>query len=204
MTEQCDIGRRIVYLASASPRRRELLAQLGIEFELAAVEVDEARRGQETGADYVRRLALAKARAAGPSVDVARGVVLAADTAVVIDDRILGKPVGEADAVRMLGALSGRSHYVYTSIAALDEIREECALSRTMVRFRDISAAEAAAYWQTGEPRDKAGGYAIQGIGAIFIAELRGSYSGVVGLPLFETARMLAGFGYRFLRSGED
>jgi septum formation protein len=204
MTEQCDTGRRILYLASASPRRRELLAQVGIEFELAAAQVDEGRRGRETAADYVRRLALAKARAASRSVDLARGIVLAADTAVVIDDRILGKPVGEADAVRMLGALSGRSHEVYTGIVALDETREAFALSRSAVRFREISPAEAAAYWQTGEPRDKAGGYAIQGIGAIFVAELRGSYSGVMGLPLFETACTLTSFGYRFLGPGED
>ncbi len=199
MITRRDKGRRTLYLASASPRRRELLAQLGIEFELLDVEVDEARLGQETGVDYVRRVALAKARAAMLAVELDRSLVLAADTAVVIDDRILGKPTGEADAAAMLGSLSGRSHEVFTAIAVLDQSREEAALNRSTVRFRDISAAEAAAYWQTGEPWDKAGGYAIQGLGAIFVAELQGSYSGVMGLPLFETACVLAGFGYRVL-----
>lgn len=191
-----------VYLASVSPRRRQLLGQLGLAYEPVAVNVDETPVEGETGDDYVCRLALAKARAAAPR-DFLRGVVLAADTAVVLDGEILGKPVDEADGRRMLTRLAGRTHEVFTAAAALDGEREEVAISRTSVRFRAISASEFAAYWASGEPRDKAGAYGIQGLGAIFVAEIHGSYSGVMGLPLFETARMLESFGYRFLGNDE-
>lgn len=189
-----------VYLASASPRRRELLAQIGLRWELLANHVDESRQAGEQPADYVRRLALAKARAALAQLPAARAApVLAADTAVVIDGQVLGKPGGEADCARMLGLLSGRVHEVLTAVAVCSRHGESVAVSLSEVAFRGIEAAEMAAYWRTGEPADKAGGYAIQGLGAIFVRELRGSYSGVVGLPLFETAGLLRRHGVPLL-----
>ena len=123
---------------------------------------------------------------------------MAADTAVVVDDEILGKPCNQDDALRMMELLSGRSHEVCTGIALLDE-RERSRLSVSEVRFREIRPAEAQAYWDSGEPADKAGGYAIQGLGAVFVEELRGSFSGVMGLPLFETAELLQESGIRVL-----
>jgi septum formation protein len=183
-----------VYLASASPRRRALLMQIGVPFQILSVSVDESVAPGETAFDYVSRLAGAKAAAGhlqisadGPAVRP----VLAADTAVVIDGEILGKPVGCEDAVRMLRLLSGRTHEVLTAVALSAAGRLQSAVSRSDVTFRTISEMEARDYWNTGEPRDKAGGYAIQGHGAVFVAELRGSYSGVMGLPLYETAEFL-------------
>lgn len=185
-----------VYLASASPRRRELLTQIGVAWRLLVVTVDEAARAGEPPAAYVARLAVAKARAALPGMPAARPApVLAADTAVVVGGEVLGKPVDEADGRRMLALLSGRVHEVFSAVAVISSRGESAAVSRTEVAFREIGAAEAAAYWQSGEPGDKAGGYAIQGFGAIFVREIRGSYSGVMGLPLFETAMLLAGHG---------
>jgi septum formation protein len=182
-------------LASGSPRRAELLRQIGIAFEvrLPAEPVDETPRDAEVPADYVLRLAVEKAAA------VARGlperVVLAADTTVVLDGRILGKPADRAEAVAMLLALQGRAHEVLTGIAVQRADAVRSALSRTLVRFRAIERAEAEAYWETGEGADKAGGYGIQGIGAIFAETLQGSYSNVVGLPLAETERLLRELG---------
>ena len=189
-----------VYLASASPRRRELLAQLGIRCEVLAVGVDESPRPGETAADLVCRLASAKA-VAGVAVRPASASapVVAADTAVALGTELFGKPVDEADANRILNRLSGRTHAVYTAVAVADGGRERVQLSRSEVTFRPLGAAEIAAYWRTGEPADKAGAYAIQGRGAQFIAGLSGSYSGVMGLPLFETARLLAFFGCELL-----
>jgi len=203
-----------VYLASGSPRRRELLQQIGISFRVVAAAVDETALPGEAPTAYVARLAVAKADAgwkgsrtaagivdaAGPA-DVTRipGVanipVLAADTAVILDGNILGKPTDRQDAEQMLRQLSGRTHEVLTAIAlrTADGIRSR--ISRSEVTFRRIAAAEAEAYWETGEPCDKAGAYAIQGRAAIFIADLRGSYSGVMGLPLFETADLLSQAG---------
>jgi len=189
-----------VYLASASPRRRELLAQLGIRCEVLAVGVDESPRPGETAADLVCRLASAKA-VAGIAVRPASAPapVVAADTAVALGTELFGKPVDEADATRILNRLSGRTHAVYTAVAVADGGRERVQLSRSEVTFRPLGSAEIAAYWRTGEPADKAGAYAIQGRGAQFIADLSGSYSGVMGLPLFETARLLAFFGCKLL-----
>ncbi|HHQ14721.1 MAG TPA: septum formation inhibitor Maf [Chromatiales bacterium] len=189
-----------ICLASASPRRHELLAQLGIDCELCAAEVDESVLPGETAADYVRRLSFDKARAVvrQPGCRSA-ALVLAADTAVVVDGEILGKPRGEQDAVATLLRLGGRSHEVLTGVAVTDGTRELAALSRSVVRFRQISVSEAHAYWRTGEPADKAGAYAIQGLGTIFVQQLQGSYSGVMGLPLFETAQLLQTFGYDLL-----
>jgi septum formation protein len=179
-----------LYLASRSPRRRDLLTQLGLRHGVVAAQADETPRPGECPNDYVLRVALAKARAGRAVTPDASLPVLAADTAVVCDDRILGKPADEREALAMLALLSGREHRVLTGVVLLGA-REQTAASETLVRFRAISAAEAAAYWRSGEPRDKAGAYAIQGVGALFVERLCGSYSGVVGLPLYETARLL-------------
>jgi len=188
-----------IYLASASPRRSELLRQLGLDFEVVPAHIDESiLPGEQPGA-YVERVALEKGRAVSQTLDRQDTPVLAADTAVVLDGLILGKPRDETDAAGMLTRLSGREHDVLTSVAMLDEARAEVVVNRTAVRFRPILPAEIGAYWRSGEPAGKAGGYAIQGFGAVFIEEIHGSYSGVMGLPLFETARLLAGFGYRLL-----
>lgn len=183
-----------LFLASASPRRRVLLAQIGVRVHVLAAAVDEsALRGERADA-YVMRLAAAKARA-GRASPTARAVplrpVLAADTAVVIEGELLGKPADAREAVFMLKRLSDRTHEVLTAVALATPAGLELALSRSEVTFRAISAAEARQYWDTGEPHDKAGGYAIQGMGAVFVRELRGSFSGVMGLPLYETAALL-------------
>jgi len=186
----------LLCLASASPRRRELLAQLGVPHVLSVPDIDEAVLAGESAADYVVRMARAKARIAHPHGE---GLpVLAADTTVLIDERICGKPVDAEEGIAMLLALSGRSHEVLTAVAlaAAGEVHHR--LSRSEVRFRHVSLAEAIAYWNTGEPRDKAGGYAVQGHGAVFVEYLSGSYSGVMGLPLFETAELLAGAGVSY------
>jgi septum formation protein len=181
-----------VYLASGSPRRRELLQQIGVAFRVVGMTVDEAVLPGEVPLGYVARLAAAKAEAGWDrSRDAHEVPVLAADTAVVLDGRILGKPADREDAEGMLRQLSGRTHEVLTAIALRTAQGVQSRISRSEVTFRSIGAAEARAYWETGEPSDKAGAYAIQGCGAIFIAELRGSYSGVMGLPLFETAELL-------------
>ena len=188
-----------LYLASGSPRRRELLTQIGVPFQVVSASIDETPLSDECPAAYVERLARAKARAGrehllGASVS-APFCVLGADTAVVLDDQILGKPVDEADALSMLMALSGREHEVLTAIAILAAERCETRVVRSRVSFRTISQQEAAQYWASGEPQDKAGGYAIQGLAAVFVAGLNGSYSGVVGLPVCETAELLGQFG---------
>jgi septum formation protein len=185
-----------VYLASGSPRRRELLQQIGVSFRVVGMAVDEAVLPDETPLAYVTRLAAAKALAGWErSRDAHQVPVLAADTAVVLDGRILGKPADREDAEGMLGQLSGRTHEVLTAIALRTASGLQTRISRSEVTFRSIAAAEVRAYWETGEPSDKAGAYAIQGRGAIFIADLRGSYSGVMGLPLFETAELLQSAG---------
>ncbi|HCN65396.1 MAG TPA: septum formation inhibitor Maf [Pseudomonas sp.] len=188
-----------LFLASGSPRRRELLTQIGVPFQVVSASIDETPLPDECPAAYVERLARAKARAGrehllGLSVS-APFCVLGADTAVVLDDQILGKPVDEADALSMLMALSGREHEVLTAIAIMAAERCETRVVRSRVSFRTISQQEAAQYWASGEPQDKAGGYAIQGLAAVFVAGLNGSYSGVVGLPVCETAELLGQFG---------
>lgn len=186
-----------LYLASGSPRRRELLTQIGVPFVALSAAIDETPQPGEAPADYVARLALGKARAGFASLpaDGRPAVVLGADTAVIIDGRILGKPVDQADALGMLASLSGREHLVLTAVALFDGTHSEVVNVGTQVGFRVIAASEAQAYWASGEPVDKAGGYAIQGRGAVFVASLQGSYSAVVGLPLCETAALLGRFG---------
>jgi septum formation protein len=195
-----------VYLASGSPRRRELLQQIGVSFRLIGTELDETPLPGEAPVGYVSRLAAAKADA-GWQLSRDLGVapnapVLAADTAVVLDGKILGKPQDRNDAENMLLKLSGRAHQVLTAVAVRSAAGNEIKVSQSWVTFRAVDAAEAAAYWNTGEPRDKAGAYAIQGYAAIFIADLKGSYSGVMGLPLFETAALLNAAGISLWQGG--
>lgn len=182
-----------VVLASASPRRLELLRQVGIDPVVRAVDVDEAALPGESPQELALRLAAAKASAAAPAFGSGT-CVLGADTIVVLGGEVFGKPRDEADALRMLARLGGRTHQVMTAVAvavAGSKRTPAQVLSTTDVAMRPVSPAEAAAYWASGEPRDKAGGYAIQGLGALFIEHIRGSYSGVMGLPLYETARLL-------------
>ena len=182
----------MIVLASQSPRRAELLRQVGIAFRTCPADIDETPRQGELPGAYVERMAVAKASAVRQQYP---GLpVLGSDTAVVVDDEILGKPRDRDDAVRMLLALSDRCHEVLTGVA-VDNGRVAYCLSRSEVRFRKIGAAEAGAYWDSGEPADKAGGYAIQGLGAAFVANINGSYSGIMGLPLFETLELLARIG---------
>lgn len=191
-----------IYLASGSPRRRELLNQIGVPIERIGSEVDETPLAGEGAHAYVLRLARAKAEAglaAMRSAGLPPRLLLAADTTVALDDAILGKPLDAADAAAMLARLSGRSHEVLTAVALTDGERVETALSASTVRFRALTAAEIAAYVASGEPLDKAGSYGAQGLGAVLVEEIRGSFSGVVGLPLCETAALLRRFGYPVL-----
>ncbi|HEX4151536.1 MAG TPA: nucleoside triphosphate pyrophosphatase [Steroidobacteraceae bacterium] len=187
-----------VFLASGSPRRRQLLLQIGVPFQVLSVSVDEAVLEGEEPLEYASRLAASKA-GAGLALCAESGTaarpVLAADTAVVIGGEILGKPKGADDGVRMLRLLSGRTHAVLTCVALAAAGRRLCRVSRSEVTFREIAPDEAREYWDTGEPADKAGGYAIQGLGAVFVEQLRGSFSGVMGLPLFETSELLEAAG---------
>ncbi len=185
-----------LYLASASPRRRELLRQIGVAYRRLPVEVDETPLPSESPRDYVARLALAKARSGWRTLGRRTPrPVLGADTAVVVDAAILGKPRDRAEGLAMLTRLSGREHQVFSAVALATGAREIVKVQESQVRFRELTAAERAVYWNSGEPLDKAGGYAIQGRAATFITDLRGSYSGVMGLPLFETAELLREFG---------
>ncbi len=185
----------MIYLASKSPRRSELLTQIGIAHSLLEVEIDETPDQAESPDCYVLRLAREKAQAGHAVVsDHVGSLVLGADTAVVIGESILGKPQSRADALRMLEILSGRTHKVYSGVALIGR-RLDARLSVSEVTFRQIGSHEAEAYWSSGEPEDKAGSYAIQGLGAVFISQLRGSYSGVMGLPLYETAQLLGNEG---------
>jgi septum formation protein len=187
-----------IYLASGSPRRRELLQQIGVPFKVIRADLDETARQGEEPLDYVLRLAAAKADAGWRHCrDLGEAPVLAADTAVVLDGKILGKPKDMDDAISMLGALSGRTHEVLTAVALRAMLGSRLQVSRSSVTFRGLDAGEIRRYWETGEPRDKAGAYAIQGYAAVFIADLKGSYSGVMGLPLFETAQLLEAAGMR-------
>jgi septum formation protein len=188
-----------LYLASSSPRRRELLKQIGIKFELVTgLDVDESLRAAETPEQYVVRLAHEKAMAGfyriynkeeDPQLPVIP--VLGADTCIALDGEILGKPASREDGISMLQLLSGRSHKVLTAICLFDGNLEQQYLSTSVVEFKILELDEIVSYWETGEPADKAGAYAIQGIAAKFISDLQGSYSGVVGLPLYELSEML-------------
>ena len=180
-----------IVLASASPRRRELLAQLGVAFDVHPPDIDETPLAGETPSVYVERLAREKARRVQADVGPDR-VVLAADTTVALDGVILGKPTGAADAARMLRLLSGRTHTVHTGVAIARRERVESIVVSTEVVFDLLADHDLAFYVATGEPLDKAGAYAIQGLGGVYVREVHGSVSNVVGLPLAETRRLLA------------
>lgn len=185
-------------LASASPRRRELLTQLGLTFQVLPVHIDETHYPGESPPDYVQRLAWFKARAAcEASADDCP--VIGADTMVELEGELLGKPGDAREALKMLAQLSGCEHCVYSGVAVATRQRYAQRVSRTRVCFRTTSAEERRAYVESQEPLDKAGAYAIQGRAAAFIRNLHGSYSGVVGLPLFETSALLKGFGIQVL-----
>jgi nucleoside triphosphate pyrophosphatase len=202
---------RRIYLASRSPRRRELLKQIGVNFELLLLredpvrgpDVDESPQPGEAPDDFVRRVALAKAEAGWLRV-IERKLprlhqpfpLLAADTAVVLGNRILGKPAGVEQAAAMLRELSGRTHQVMTAVAVVFDNQVELRVSVSSVKLASLSAQNIRQYIATGEPLDKAGAYAIQGRAASFVERIEGSYSGVVGLPLCETAELLRQFGY--------
>lgn len=181
-----------VVLASQSPRRRELLEQIAVQHEVFIADVDESPLPNELPRDYVQRTARLKAEAAVKANP--DRVVLAADTAVVCDQRIMGKPADEQDARDMLRLLSGRSHEVYCAVWVQQATESHSAVNVSQVTFRVITDDEITTYWHTGEPQDKAGAYAIQGRAAVFIKRLEGSFSAVMGLPLFETAQCLAPF----------
>ena len=185
-------------LASTSPRRREILDALCLDFDVCHVDIDETPLPGESAEAMVVRLAAAKVDAADKG---SSALVLGADTAVVVDDQILGKPVDKADCLAMLGTLSGRPHRVVTGVALHATAGTATAVSTTDVYFREISRDEALAYWHSGEPRDKAGAYAIQGLGGAFVRRIDGSYSGVVGLPVFETLELLSAAGLNVLAS---
>ncbi len=183
-------------LASASPRRKDLLCQIGACFAVRPVDIDETPAAGEPAADYVARLARTKAEAGyrqSPGLPV-----MGADTTVTVDGRLLGKPADEAEAIAMLMALSGRSHSVLTAVTLVSGDRAESRLSETRVTFGHLSEAECRRYWRTGEPAGKAGAYAIQGLGAVFVTAIEGSYSGVVGLPLADTRELLELFQLRY------
>jgi septum formation protein len=192
-----------VILASASPRRAQLLAQIGVPYTVIPAALDERRLPGEPVEHCVRRLAEQKAlkvrlALGAPGVsrsELATLPVLGADTVVLIDDEMLGQPPDREAALQMLSRLSGRVHVVLSAVALASGSGVRSALSRSEVRLRRLARAECAAYWDTGEPRGKAGAYAVQGFGAVFIEQLHGSYSGVMGLPLFETAALLAEAG---------
>ncbi|CAN7269894.1 Maf family protein [Pseudomonas sp. LjRoot71] len=184
-----------LYLASGSPRRRELLTQIGVPFLTQIAPIDENALPGESPLAYVERLARAKGHAGLAALADADGaVVLGADTAVVLDGRILVKPRDRADALATLQALSGRSHQVLTAVALVSRERQASQVVTSQVTFRPLTQAEIEAYWASGEPQDKAGSYGIQGLAAVFVSQLQGSYSAVVGLPLCETAALLAEF----------
>lgn len=188
-------SKRALILASGSPRRRELLRQIGLDFSVQPVNLDETPLAGEPADHYVERLARAKAMAVYESRPDDAILVLGADTTVVLDGAILGKPENRRDALAMLHRLSDRSHKVMSGVALAGDHGCYARVSVTEVCFRKLEEAEIEHYWHSGEPLDKAGAYGIQGLGAIFVAGLWGSYSGVVGLPLLETAELLAEAG---------
>jgi len=189
-----------LFLASQSPRRRELLRQIGFDFDVLDVDVPERREPGETPADYVSRFAREKAGAGLLQVAAVPGaIVIGADTEVVLDDDVFGKPADATDALAMLRRLSGRAHEVLSAVWCISASREEHALSISTVEFAALSDADIMAYVATGEAFGKAGAYAIQGRAAAFVSRLEGSYSGVMGLPLFETAEILAKIGFHVI-----
>ena len=188
----------MLYLASTSPRRKKLLQQIGLQFECLSIDVDESLLEAETAHEYVARLALSKAQAGLTSLGQQHDAwVIAADTTVVLDSHIIGKPQSLTQALAIWRSLSGQKHRVLTGVTVASHHQQKTQIVATDVYFRALSEQEMLDYWQTGEPQDKAGGYGIQGKGAIFVQKIDGSYSNVVGLPLTETAMMLREFGVK-------
>ena len=187
----------MIFLASQSPRRAELLRQIGVEFSVRVADIDESQLRDETPETYVRRIAAAKARAVFErETDDTRGIpVLAADTTIALDGEIIGKPDDVGDCCRILRRLSGREHDVLSAVTLMHQHHSSIRLCRSRVRFRRLDKREIEAYCALDEPMDKAGAYAIQGRAAIFVEQLEGSYSGVMGLPLCETAELLVEAG---------
>ncbi|HVF15648.1 MAG TPA: nucleoside triphosphate pyrophosphatase [Steroidobacteraceae bacterium] len=187
----------LIYLASASPRRSSLLTQIGVAHHVKPVDIDESHRAGEAPADYVVRLARTKAETLWQRLaEHERLPVLGSDTTVALGAEILGKPASREEGIAMLRRLSGETHQVHTGVALRSPEGLATRLSTSEVTFRVLSVGEAESYWETGEPADKAGGYAIQGRAAAFIERIGGSYSGIVGLPLFETAELLGSLGW--------
>lgn len=195
-----------LYLASRSPRRSTLIEQLGLSYQTLDVETDERPNESEAPADYVARLALEKARKGWELVNSGEVPVVGADTCIVLNGRIVGKVENRLDSLALLKQFSGSSHQVLTGVAMVGrnyesdaEIKQRVRVNSSVVTFRELSSEECEAYWDTGEPVDKAGGYAIQGIGAGFIKKIEGSYSGVMGLPLCELSELMYEFGIKWL-----
>ena len=187
-------------LASASPRRRELLEQIGLHYVVQVADIDESPLPHETATALVKRLALEKVQAVWNLSDK-RLPVLGADTLGLLADELLVKPKDFADAQRMLRQMSNQWHDIYTAVALVDQRQQQVLLNHSRVKLRNITDDEILAYWQSGEPQDKAGAYAIQGRAAIFVERLEGSYSAVMGLPLFETAQLLQAAGIHLLHN---
>lgn len=185
-----------IILASASPRRKELLEQIGVNYQVYAVDIDESAHAGEAALNYVQRMAAEKSAACLARIGHTLPV-LAADTTVVLGGVIMGKPKDKQDALAMLRQLSGATHQVYTAVSLRGSEHHEV-VSKTDVTFKTLTDVELEKYWQTGEPLDKAGSYAIQGLGALFVQSIHGSFSGVVGLPLFETGQLLIKQGIQF------
>lgn len=201
MDKQIDL-----YLASTSPRRKELLAQIGVRHATVAASVDESPLPNESPSDYVCRLSREKALAGLQTLreqGLPEKPVLGADTTVVAAGEILGKPANEDDAIAILSRLGGTAHQVLTAVTLVDGAQHQTRLSVSTVEFRSLTVAEMHAYWATGEPADKAGAYGIQGRGAVFVKAMHGSYSGVVGLPLAETAELLTLYKVPFWQVAE-
>lgn len=187
-------------LASASPRRRELLEQMGCQFEVITADIDESVLDNEQPSDYVTRLAAAKARTVFKQCqNQVNSAVLAADTIVCLDDIVFGKPENQQHAIDSWQTLSGKTHQVITAISLITESFQNTEMVATDVEFVDIDQQQMRRYWQTGEPNDKAGGYAIQGLASAWVKQIHGSYSNVVGLPLRETNQLLSRVGHNWL-----
>ena len=188
-----------IILASASPRRLELLKQIGVSCEVCPVDIDESAKPNESAIELVKRLAKEKAQAAWQQTG-GRLPVLGSDTLGLIGSEILVKPVDFAHAREMLLKMSANWHDIFTAVALCSTHKTEVVLSQSRVRFAKLTEADIKHYWQSGEPQDKAGAYAIQGLGAVFVERLEGSYSGVMGLPLYETSQLLQGINIKMLR----
>lgn len=197
MTHHKSLSNPQIILASSSPRRRELLDQIQVSYEVIAVDIDESHIAGESAEEFVKRLAIEKAQAGYQQKSCYPA--LGSDTIVVIDSVILGKPENKAHALQILSLLSGKTHQVMTAVAIHSDDYSECVLNISEVEFANLTMQQIEAYWETGEPKDKAGAYGVQGIAAQFISKITGSYSGIMGLPLFETAQLLEKAGIKLL-----